>query len=267
MTPVRQAPNSGLVRSRMKVFSAGLLVLAFASGCQSKKPAENASSFSGNPTVEGASAPVTGVTSEVAVGANPQAEAPGAESKKSEAPLASADAAAAPAEVQKKVEPAPECVTVTFRHRSTPKHALGEECVLHENRIELPQSLRDPRFTSFCVRVDGAAVHATRRKNQFILAATRKPTSVITVRGCPSDKACAQDCTPARDAFMDGLVGEAGEAAGAGWKGEADAVAALDPAVKRELAALDEESVSDAWDSGADAPAVSACGRARVANR
>ena len=184
---------------------------------------------------------------------------------KAEAEIAASKSVAAPA-------PAPECVTITYRHRASAKHKLGEECVLHGNRLELPQVLRDAKFTSFCVRVDGVAVRAQREKNHFTLAATRKPTSVISVQGCPKDKACAQDCTPARDAFMDGLVGDdsgAGQGAGqgAGWKGEADAVAALDPAVKRELAALDEESMSDAWDSGSEPTVVSACGVAHASQR
>ena len=143
-----------------------------------------------------------------------------------------------------------QCLTFAFRHQATPSHQPGPDCIEHQNRVEIPEALRNGKFdlNQLCVRVDGVAVQALRKENQLILAGTSRSNSLISVRGCPNGKLCMSDCRVTRDALLDDLVGESDvEADGYDAEAAKKVTQSLSAELKRELAQLDEDDINANW--------------------
>jgi hypothetical protein len=167
--------------------------------------------------------------------------------------------------------PAPNCFSLTFRHKPMPSHKDEEACSQHQNMLRLPHpSGTRINAASVCIRVNGTPVRHKRsaeRADEYVIGAVAGPKAVITARFCVGKASCGEPCSIPRDEFLEALgAGDAaeGEAPAARWEA-ADAgegAARLDAEVRKELSELEaagaESSVFREWVAEQDAPGCAA---------
>jgi hypothetical protein len=172
---------------------------------------------------------------------------------KSAAPSSAApkvDAALAPVA---KLE-APRCYRANYKHKLIESHTDGEVCGHHKNLIRL--STEHGAMTTACVRVDRTPVKFEAKAEGLVLEPVAGPDSEISVTYCVGEacKALKDKCVPVakanvkkKDEFMEAIGGDADGKELGNWEDKKDSDesekklnAALDPAIRREIAHLDD---------------------------
>ncbi len=159
----------------------------------------------------------------------------------------------------------PHCYRAVFKHKVLESHSDGEVCGHHKNLIHLPHE--HVAMNSACVRVDSTPVKFESREQDLVLDPVAGPDSVVSITYCVGEacKAVSKaQCQPVakanfkkKDEFMDAIGAdgggqELGNWEGKGGNGESDKKlnAALDPAIRREIAHLDDPKPKALKDAG-----------------
>lgn len=123
----------------------------------------------------------------------------------------------APVQTQAQTEsqtekPASGCFVVSYSHERTRMHEDEEDCFHHRNLIRLKHETIDSR--SLCVRVNGTPVRFQRDpkdSRDLIIGPVAGPDAKITAQYCVGKSSCKQDCTVARDEFLDAIGANASD--------------------------------------------------------
>jgi hypothetical protein len=155
---------------------------------------------------------------------------------------------------------APECFQVTYTSRDVEERIKDNAFAFQKNLLKLPEVAFNP--ATVCVRVDGKPVRFETQKgkpSEVVIAPLKNIKSVVTASYCLGDSKCQESCkAPAdqqvvvkpKDEFLDAIGGDSDSDLAkeyGKWDTEdgnahnAKLEAALDPEIRREIAALDEE--------------------------
>ncbi len=166
------------------------------------------------------------------------------------------------------------CFSITYHHKQLSSHSSDEDCSRHKNLLRL----KHPRINmaSLCVRVNNKAVAwepVKGKDDEVIIAPVAGPKAKISARYCLGKVSCAEECKiapAAKDEFMEAIGGNDDDGKNplvGQWDPndadhDGDVVGKIDPEMKKELAAVNENSgtgdniyIFQDWISESEAPA------------